>query len=1101
MRDMPIYNSSLTPMVSNCYDDGRLHSSNQDAERHMLDFLFLNASAHVVAEGIFPKATRAVTTLVLVLLICSVVVGPGCSTGSVRSASADDLIADPSVTCIEKLGLSGTVTSKVVVGKPTDSGPNAVFVGTSDGLYVISDGILQTYIYTPFGVSHIALIDDLTGDGGREVLFSLKDADVPSIQCYNGATWERLWQSATRQPVYVSNMGWSDLQFPTTDLEVLAGRDPQIIAVSTGCCVFGIDAGDGRHLWTFAARDTLQGMAAVSDVGSDGVDDVVVGDKQGLVHLVSGKTGEAKWSKKIAQEYQPENGQPEQTEVTDVATYDCDEGKVVVTAGDGKVRLLNLRGKRCEWEQSLVSLAELPASLFVTVVPDVTADGEPEVLVTDFTSGSGSGSSYGAGVGTEPTQAAATLLSGSNGDEVWQRYLYARKGADVELSYYQDQPVILETQKDSAVRLVSLKNGDLLGRLAVKTLDGAAILIRQFTGDSYVVVSNGSDLAVVSSSGAQQWYYPRLAESSVQEGQFTGDSTPDILLCGHSEQPTDQAISVRTLSVIDGASRREAWRYEVPCSDFTTLGGLSNVQPVPDLTGDGLQDILAYRGNSIFLFNGANGSLGQLDVHANITHLETMKVSSSAGALLIGTEDGMKVIDVNGNELWSSAWADWGSSESGAVEVAGDLNSDNVSDLALILPESIIMAKSDGTSPLGYALGRSIPASDNKTIEFLETTADVDGDGVREIACFEYDRQTFLDKGTKKDNALLVVSPSSGKTLLRLNLDREATFDLACADFNGDGVLDSLVCWGRKQGGSDKPKVEVFSGKDDSSLWAFRYESDSSWQSGVMPAAAIGDATGDGVADLSLSESLGSDWNRISVYDIARNSLVKQTSIPPLEQKTTEYGWRTGLSEGPGPGGTVYPISDLNGDGKQELVISAYQSVGTGSSRQYMGLTDVHGEGLLAYFPFSSPGFFKTGEVGSLGVADGAGLYILRTGEDIRVSSPGSARTVGSPARIVWEGASESSFADVFVDGVRSGAILGTSIRLPLASGEHEVVVRSIDEYGKISYATTTFKVRQLPLASIVGFFGLAVLFLVYSHARCAKVLRNRRAQKDLRHE
>lgn len=1050
----------------------------------------------MAAEFIPPKAIRAITALILALVICSVGVCPACSS-SVPTKAADDQPA-ASVTCIEKLGISGTITSDIVVGRFTDSGPEMVFLGTTDGLYAVSNGALQTYIYTPFGISHIALIDDVTGDGVRELVFSLKDADVPSIQCYDGATWERLWQSAVRQPVYARNMGWSDLQLPTTGLEILAARDSQIITVCSGCCVFGIDAGDGRHRWTFAARDTLQGMAAVSDIGGDGVDDVVAGDKHGLVHLVSGKTGEVKWSKKIALEYQPEHGQPQQTEVTDVVAYDRDAGKVVVVAGDGRVRLLNLRSKRCEWEQPLVSLDKLPASLlFVTVVPDVTGDDESEVLVTDFTSESGRGSSRAGG--STPDQAAALLLSGSDGSDLWQRYIYARKGAGMELAYCQDQPVILEPQNESAVRLVSLRGGDSLGRLSVKTLDGAAILVKQISGDSYVVASNGSDLAVVSSSGTQQWYYPRVAESTVKTGHFLADTTSDILLCAYSEQPTDQSASVRLLSVIDGASHREKWRYEVPCTEFMTLGGLSGVQVAPDMTGDGLQDILAYRGTSIFVFNGANGSQTEFDAHANITHLEIMTVGSGSNAFLIGTEDGMKAVGVSDGELWSSAFADWWSDEPAVVRALGELNGDNVSDLMMLWPDGIIIARSDAAATLGYEPIRSIPAGDNKTIEFLETTADIDGDGVREIAFFEYDRQTFLDKGTKKNNSLMVVSPSSGDTLLRLNLDREATVDLACADFNGDGVLDSLVCWGRKQGGSDKPKIEVFSGKDGTSLWTFRYESDSSWQSGVMPAAAIGDVTGDGVVDLALSESSGSERRRISVYDIAGNSLVKQTTVPPLEQKTMDYGRTT--STGPGPGGAVYPVSDLNGDGKQDLAISLSHSMGTSSSRRCMALIDAGGEHLLACLPFSGSALFETAETGSLCIAESGGVYLLKTGEALQVTSPSPGRTVGSPTRIVWEGAGESDFADVFVDGIRSGAIGGTSITLPLKSGEHEVVIRSIDEYGKVSYAITTFKVRQLPLASIVGFFCLALLILVYSYARLSKMLRNRRAQKDLRED
>ncbi len=122
------------------------------AERHLLDFLFSSACSHAASADAFSKVVRAVT--LLILIVCSIVACPACSPPSARIDAAERSgCATPSVSCLEKLGLSGDVTSEPVVGKLTESGPETVFLGTSDGLYAVSSGVLQSYIYTPFGVS------------------------------------------------------------------------------------------------------------------------------------------------------------------------------------------------------------------------------------------------------------------------------------------------------------------------------------------------------------------------------------------------------------------------------------------------------------------------------------------------------------------------------------------------------------------------------------------------------------------------------------------------------------------------------------------------------------------------------------------------------------------------------------------------------------------------------------------------------------------------------------------------------------------------------------------------------------------------------------
>jgi len=135
-------------------------------------------------------------------------VAPGASLG----------IASSSVT-FTQIGLTGEITSDIITSDLDGDGVEEVILGTSKGLYVISDGELRHFIPTSSFVMDVVVLDDITGDGQAEIAISVGDIYFPNIRCYDSATTTQLWQFAPRQEVFIENLMWTDLQTFTYDLE------------------------------------------------------------------------------------------------------------------------------------------------------------------------------------------------------------------------------------------------------------------------------------------------------------------------------------------------------------------------------------------------------------------------------------------------------------------------------------------------------------------------------------------------------------------------------------------------------------------------------------------------------------------------------------------------------------------------------------------------------------------------------------------------------------------------------------------------------------------------------------------------------------------
>jgi hypothetical protein len=277
------------------------------------------------------------------------------------------------------------------------------------------------------------------------------------------------------------------------------------------------------------------------------------------------------------------------------------------------------------------------------------------------------------------------------------------------------------------------------------------------------------------------------------------------------------------------------------------------------------------------------------------------------------------------------------------VNAAGDVDGDGVLDLLVSSPNATVNnVREAGTLYLfsganGAVLHRF---SGNDTgIQWGNQGAcagDVNGDGTLDIIAgtIRYNRNTgcvFIYSG-RDGSVLHELYGTVAGSIFGHGVD-------GAGDVNGDGKADVIV------GAPGKPGpgvATVFSGADGSVLFTFKGEREND---GLGHRVAGGrDLNGDGTPDFVVSAS---GWGRndagmVYAYSGKDGSLLWQLVG---ETKLERLGY-----------GALRAIPDVNGDGKEDVVVGAWSAPGGGASpgRAYV-LSGVDGS-LLAYFDEKLPG-------------------------------------------------------------------------------------------------------------------------------------------------
>lgn len=468
----------------------------------------------------------------------------------------------------------------------------------------------------------------------------------------------------------------------------------------------------------------------------------------------------------------------------------------------------------------------------------------------------------------------------------------------------------------------------------------------------------------------------------VSSGDFNGDGIHDLLVGAHRASPNGSQSG--SSYVMFGRSTGYAPSTNLSTLDGTTgfrLDGAAagdrcgfSVASAGDVNGDGIDDLVigAYlaneqRGSSYVVFGRSTGFPAVIPL---------AELNGSDGFRLDGTE----IFDQSGRD----------------VAGAGDINGDGVDDLVIgarfASPNGISFAGSSyvvfGRST-GFTPVIALSSLDGSTGFRLDGIGDSDRNGWAVAAAGDVNSDGFNDlissavgssvTGTNAGAVYVVYGRNTGFPAVipvtaldgsnGFRLDGATAGDFAgvsaagVGDLNNDGI-DDLVSGGTGSdaGGMDAGRIHVVFGRATGFPAAldmgstngndgFRIEGAAAMDFLGVAASAAGDFNDDGIDDLVIG-AVGADTNG----DSSGSSYVvfgRNGGFAPVFSASAvngSNGFRLdGVASGDFSGRSMAALGDLNGDGVDDLFVSANQadSNGTDSGSSYVvfGSSPLFGDG------------------------------------------------------------------------------------------------------------------------------------------------------------
>jgi autotransporter-associated beta strand protein len=538
--------------------------------------------------------------------------------------------------------------------------------------------------------------------------------------------------------------------------------------------------------------------------------------------------------------------------------------------------------------QTALNFATGPSPIAV-VVGDFNGDGKPDIIVANSTSyfltlllGNGDGKFHAGtninigGFGTyTPTCLAAADFNGDGKLDL----AVGRKGGS--------GPGVAIMAGNGDGTFGGLAGSGLLSAstaLAVDNIGGKLDLaVTLNSGQVEVLLNETSN--IWPSGGAQA---TGSNPSSVAIGDFNGDGIPDLVVTNSGSN---------TISVFLGNSDGS-----LKPGLTTPVGTDPTSVVVKDFNGDDKPDIVvANAGNlsqnnlgniTVLLGNGDGTFQAPVNLSAGTTPVALASTDLNGdGAPDFVVANGVAAGTVTVLFDYAAPDVTFQAQKSAAGQtprsvVTADFNGDGIPDLAVGSAGgvSILLGNGDGTFQAPHTvLAGSI---------YSLTVADLNGDGISDLA--------LLAGSGPFAGAAVLLGNGDGTFKAPLNLPVSGT-SLAVADINHDGIPDLISCTALH--------FSVMLGNGNGTFKS-PSTSYSNTNAGIV---AVGDFNGDGNPDLVIGNTYGQN----SAVILLGNGNGTFGAPQPL------------LGLGQFPYTTSIAIADINGDGKQDIVMASYRVVGS----------------------------------------------------------------------------------------------------------------------------------------------------------------------------